>query len=171
MIPQIPTDNLYKFLALTGIVGLGATLFVLPLTLDNQLVEKTYETERQSARILGEIQWIENRMDLVERLLKEEKGESSDATDPDTTTDLFKNYIEYDNDDIKVMFIEAKEKVLSFDTLKAEQRILQSQIGYLTNQKKKLYTVKIIADSIFILMIIFGFWNWYRIQKLQDAKY
>jgi hypothetical protein len=74
-IPNLPTDNLYKFMALSG-------LLILILSISYPTYH-TLELEKQRMMISGEIEILKSETDLLERIVFERTKRQYKLTDPE----------------------------------------------------------------------------------------
>ena len=169
--PTPPTDNLYKFLALSG---LAITIFFTHFTYKNQSqndrtllnLEKEqsiYEIKKRSVQ--AEALTHKKLLDLLEKKVIETK--SSKAHDDDKIEVL------------KVYYNESKELRGKQELLKIKRRELEESSAVikrsineyllkLKETKEFLQTAKY-CSALGIIITIFGFKMWYsKVQKIQD---
>ena len=166
--PQIPTDSLYKFMALSGL-AIVLVFILFP-------GEKLLEIEKQSVGIQGDykiscLEFDESTKELKEVYARQEK----------ILAEYNRIISERDLSNATVKRVnELKEKV-DVDSKLAHQKLIQKEIAKIkTDTKlqemhangtyfKTTLNILAIGATIGSLMAVFGFYFWYiRVQVLQD---
>ncbi len=196
-IPNLPTDNLYKFIALSGII---ITLFcsIIPHIILNEIIDDidTIQTERgelefEIAKLEDRSDELEKDIDMVNSLLS--KYEYDDSTNrvvnlDDLNENLsdpeYRDYLQFkfDNeyDIFPVLKLHEKTKELSLEIKELHHGVLLK--SYQMNRKSELFKKRtkrinkiniswVLGQLVGIFMMILGFNLWYfRVQKLLDKK-
>lgn len=154
----IPTDNLYKFCALVGVVATFTIGFVLPYTLgeklNNNIIEAEYQKQIVEVRINSLTQFTDSVLDIVKNLENQKK-----------VKDGFSKY--YTEQDIRDLL----EKMWARNTECVE---LNAKLKSLNTQSRRLIQLyefyKFLMATAFPIMCIIAFWGFYRWKRLQDLQ-
>lgn len=161
---NLPTDNLYKFCSLTGIVLVLFALYV-PYLLSDQLYSKLTATILEEKRIQ-----IEARYLLAEiSRMKEATENFKSAKTPETIVRSGKIPIEITAAEYKEMVF-AQNKASRDLQLRAEETgSADEEITRLIRQLDFVYILAGLTLFAGVLLAIYGFHNWYhRVQQYQD---
>lgn len=163
MIPNAPTDNLYKFVTF---LGLALLMFCVWGLIDNErkIEESILLAELHSRQFANNTEALKRQSDaLIEKYSALEKRvkESHTPGDADVLIAQSKS-IEKEIDDIQ------KEiKLAEVDSLDLNKKVQNARIIFKSNLSQ-LYWLYC-GMAIGSMMTIFGFWSWYaRHQRYQD---
>lgn len=174
-IPKIPTDNLYKFKALSGIILIIASLFVF-IYLEKDKYESLIEIAKyselssiDSTQINDSIIYYEKLLDIKETAFKQKYKFHHDSLyieNPVLNSSMIKDIENIWNIKLKIQNLRSKSEFRNTE-LRIQNKIENiKEIFY-----KFSYVVLIILGGFGILLSIFGFRQWYvRTQKYFDKK-
>ena len=148
MIPNLPTDNLYKFCAITGLIIMGASLYfpIVPFT----------DVRKKRIEWQGAFDEAQRRMDNLtaayNQRLKElsDAGKTVDSPESVAERDRFLKLSDNETKAIYALFREAEKADIDINNLKL---LRYGAIGFFIPG---------------LGIAIYGFWNWRLIQLLQD---
>jgi len=156
---QPPTDNLYKFLAIFGLVMIGFSIYVPLQRLEafsrgSMYVEVAYEP------IIDKLVLIDDaaRADLECAISAAKKREKGQVTKPDPCE--------------KAPTARAAATVASAElvTLRAKAAKLELERNFLFQQYRQYFVMGIVVGCLGLCLCIAGFWLWYvRLQRFLDA--
>ena len=196
--PNLPTDNLYKFIALSGVL-LSITIIVLMYSTMGNLTDEVTKLETEVGELSFGISLSESRMNLITTKLKQLDKETTkkfginktlkDSTDFDKFIDSFHNpeqreyykFIVTYRDNIIPELKEYEklfERRIEIDKLNDDIKLKNHQLRRKNEiLKEKLNHIKLYAFLWFIglvvsaIMISVGFTFWYfRVQIFLDYK-
>jgi hypothetical protein len=166
--PQIPTDSLYKFMALSGLAIILAFILFPG--------QKLLEIEMQSIGIQGEykiscLEFDESTKELKVVSDRQEK----------ILAEYNRIIAEHDLSNATVKRVNDLKEKVDIDSKRAHEKLTQKQIAQLKTDTKlaelhangaffrTTLNILTIGTTIGIFMAIFGFYFWYtKIQALQD---
>lgn len=163
-IPNIPTDNLYKFQALSGVIIVLLSFYV---TIDriNEVRLKILESTEEAKIIGAKTSALSERIETLKNIIENTVHRQNDKH----TKDITKVEITYTNSEIKELFIEVYEKNLmhKIEQVKNESSIEKAK--YLHEESKRIFKMGVFASIIGFVMSITGFrWWYFRVQKPLD---
>jgi hypothetical protein len=140
-LPNPPTDNLYKFLAITGIIVL-VLAYLMPYILLKDLTTQMIEQ-------IGEANLLQIELNIVEReVTRLENNEMPTADDVTRIRTML--------DDIQRNDTKRKTKLMLIDDINQEFKVISKIANY--------------AKSIGFFLTIIGFALWYeKLQRHQDT--
>ena len=163
---HIPIDNLYKFIAISGLTILGIS-FVFPIM-------KVDENALKTKKLLGEVKILkletqnlskesENLLEDLNMLLeiiKEQKGKTSQIGKENYYKIILK----------KMDLGDEQMKKTSLIGIKAQEILNKNEINcYLINRINRYKFLSYFGIGIGTIMICSGFWLWYtKLQVYQD---
>jgi hypothetical protein len=159
----IPTDNLYKFCALTGAAGLFALLILLPQTLEKKWYESYYKTHRQIAAVEAEAKGVENLIGTLQEIV-------NNATESPQTNPKPRFQISYSNEDIKLMMQKTDEAIIKRDVLFAEAKVMAEELKTMGSQIDRARISAYLGIALCVGLIAWGLPKWNRVQLLLDAR-
>ncbi len=196
-IPNLPTDNLYKFLALFGLV-LFLFCNIYPTTKLNKVEEEVIKIKTEIGEIDLEIDFLEEEIDKYEEDIEEAEMTISEYQFSDTTAskinaeNLARNLQSKDYRDYLEFIYKYKDDIFPVHKLQREIQAKREKINQKRNKiKLRLYRsmrereivsqknsdiIKLawgwaIGSSIGFTMMFFGFRLWYKkVQKPIDEK-
>jgi hypothetical protein len=159
-IPIPPTDNLYKFAALSGTVIFILSIY-LPMEYINKLDARTEAYKMKLFALTAEIKLNEARVSKLESIGKNENKI--------TAKDKNKLNIVYTDSDIKELDRQIDELNMSITTKRLESNYYSTTLSEALERFKfdKIFIDAIAFSSIFIAFSGYYFW-YHRIQKYQD---
>jgi hypothetical protein len=141
MLPSIPTDNLYKFLALSGL-ALFLTSVSFPLALLNHNLEKADQLAQELAGISADIDFLKEDVAIAKA-----QGESAEEA-----TQRFRKSREL-----------RRESAVFGEKIKGLHR--------LNAQTRWLPLLSALGATAGLAIAVTGFWLWYhRLQRLLDMS-
>ncbi|MCG8016839.1 MAG: hypothetical protein JAY97_11535 [Candidatus Thiodiazotropha sp. 'RUGA'] len=166
MIPNLPTDNLYKFIALSGLIVMLFSIYILE-TKTSDLEDKVYATEIEQAQLTIEIKALQKKTvelnEIVNNTINEHNECSSQAID--------QMVVRYSDAEIKKMINDTEDATLQINLKVAEKKITLKRQTQLINQLRDLLFLGRIYIWFGFLVSIFGFTLWYyRVQRPLDTK-
>ena len=139
-LPALPTDNLYKFLALSGLV-LFVISFVFPRSLVDELELKTVETQTEVNLLVREVSALNKDVDVA-------------AAKPNLSDEALEKLSERRD--------QLNEKAIRLEGQKERQKTLLKQLRYAVD-------LSLFGSILGYLIAHVGFWLWYtRVQRLAD---
>jgi len=157
-LPNLPTDNLYKFIAISGLLLIFLST-VLPLWLIHNMELELIETEEERDFISYELEILNNEIKLLEK-----QEEFLQALSSNTKRDLTK----LNNKETKDIG-KAEQKTIDIRKELMKSKIKSEKLSYLVSEITKLKLVIFIGNFIGIMFTSYGFSLWYRrLQKYQD---
>ncbi len=196
-IPNLPTDNLYKFLALSGVV-IFLFFNIYPAHLLGEIKEEISTIETEKGELIFEVTALEKIQEEVEIDLEEAKSEISKYQYSDTlesiiiVEELKEQLRNPANRDYLEFIFKHKKDILPSLNLQEEIRAKTEKIKNTKNEillrlHKITRKLKLIEDKnteagksiwkwgagyfLGIMMMFFGFKLWYsRVQKPLDQK-
>ena len=115
----LPTDNLYRFAALMGLIGLFALVFVLPNTIARRFQEKHFKALREQAAFEAQSKGLDDMIrtlnQIIEAQAKPKAGEDNLPLD-------------YSQDEINGMMKELAERRMKAAILKSEIEVLVKEM-------------------------------------------
>lgn len=165
MLPNLPTDNLYKFISLSGVFVFCFGLYFTNIKIDD-LNERIYKEDLKIAEWTVNADWLKREIDEIERIqlnsIANQKGE-----------------FEYSESKLHLMVSDAEFKIRWADIKDKSQK---QQLELARIQEGRKYTNKLVSKVnryskagnwimiVSILISAFGFFLWYvRVQKPLDA--
>lgn len=160
-IPTLPTDNLYKFTALSGVVMIIVAIVIVYLTMTG-IDKQTQNTGFKQATIVAEIANLKGEVDFEKKYVDSLKHSW-------TSSDIKKSPQAYEK-----LLSEAKsetKKILAEDELMA---VKSAQLDYLAKQDryalKSEYFLIFFCLGVYLLGFIFSIWGFKRWYS-QHQKY
>jgi hypothetical protein len=146
-----PTDNLYKFLALSGLVAMLVAL-IYPLTMINKL-------EIESAEVFGDLKLSQAELARLELRVAALRAEDSSGQIEAGHRYLAETQLDEFSD---ALFDAQKAMILS--------QTRSHKLDVLFDNTKKWVNLAIILFAVGTVAMTFGFWKWYtKIQRFEDA--
>jgi FtsZ-binding cell division protein ZapB len=161
-IPTVPTDNLYKFLALSGLSGAVVLMVTFTIMIKDAAIK--------SAEITGGVDVLERKVKRAkeEVILLADEVEKLETKKVETKNDEIelKRYLE----NIDQKKIKLQEQALKYDDLNDELRQKLTTNDMSVSIIKSLRSVFSIFIIVFFIQSALGFILWYhKLQKYQDA--
>lgn len=181
--PIPPSDNLYKFTAIGGLILAVLSLYV-PQQLSTQHRLSTIEVNSELEKINkdGQVleQEFEGHMDNVnsmvqqaekareweaDRLKRGERFSQEAITERDKAIDLLISRLEYvDRETTRLLDRQRENRYQLHNTTSGKEKLT-----YLKLQLDKLFWTSVGTFFLGIIMMVYGFWNWYfKFQVYQD---
>ena len=162
---------------MAGLVGLGLTTFIFPLTLSEKISQKYFEARRQNAAIGAQVASNTDQIARIEQVIENWRSENNTEANSGKSSELVlegvttsKFYFSYSREEIKMMFHEIQDRMNKIQSLQAEKDILREEALQIEAKISFLKIVSFWTNLLFAVMVFWGFWNWYTIQKLADQK-
>ena len=196
-IPNLPTDNLYKFLALSGVV-ISLFFNIYPDYVLDEIREEVTKIETESGELKLEVLFLEEEQEELEKKISKANTEISRYQYSDTletviiVEELKKQLLGKENRDYLEFIFKYKNEILPAMKLKEEIRLADEKIysnlkiirlkSLQVNRKLEIMKEKnekakgsnwmwALGSGIGVFMMITGFRLWYtRVQKPLDQK-
>ena len=167
MFPTLPTDNLYKFLALSGIFLFGIGNYFV-LTEISKYKTMINEQNLAITELSIKSRWLLEQTDKLEQLV----GNSIAAQNgTDFREDTSKLLITYDNNELKAMRKMIEDKQLEY-RLEVARREHSIEIANKLSTQIKIYSLGLLLwNLVSAFTSYWGFQMWYkRVQKPLDLS-
>lgn len=170
-IPNLPTDNLYKFCAIAGLVILGLSLYV-PYQMLWQNIAAEIALRREIKEIYTEFDIIKKEKELDDLLIRLDQSTFKNE-ERDKNVNVHKDKKSDETLAIKKAIDNLRNEISEFKRVRLKQGELEYNFDSLKKSMHRvdeiLYYCKFLG-IIGILLTYFGFRNWYlKIQVYQDA--
>lgn len=155
-VPSIPTDNLYKFLAVTGLICALACLLYPPI-ITVSMARKAADVVAARALIDIQIRDVESQIDDLSSDVHEAKTKESDVSEAEIASL---------DGQLTILKEEARTLEKGLSSFERDGRIAQAEGEALSTQ------MDLIASAFVpsIVLALFGFLMWYlRVQRYADA--
>lgn len=160
---QLPTDSLYKFCALTGIILVLFSTFY-PFSLSRDLSTKLENFNYEYKVMEAELAYTTTLIDNIEKIISTEVQIQNNTYKKDSS----KLILMYSNSEIKEMYkqllILKKENYIS----KANLERIRENMKQFISDIKFIMNIGYIGITIGGILTFFGFKMWWKIQKKQD---
>lgn len=176
-LPTPPTDNLYKFISIFGLVLAVLGIFYVE-TKSLELNQEIYNLEREKSVFSIEKSKIERKRNYLKDKIDDFNRLADIKSKPIVNDSIIswtriisgsKNLITESNN-ISTLIEELREVELEFEKKQVEIDSKESIIELKTNQDEKIFDVIDILIPIGIILSFFGFVLWYdKSQKYQDV--
>ena len=154
---QPPTDNLYKFIAIAGIVMFAGPWFIV-LPEYRALQTRRYELDRQVAVLEEEVDYAKERIPRLEARIEQLLATDPRTPDVDELIALNRKELE-----------DLRTGVLAFYTKPVELRVTNEHLRALAGDTLILMWYGRMATTIGAVLMVTGFSLWYRrLQRYQD---
>jgi hypothetical protein len=158
----LPTDNLYRFAALMGLIGLFALVFVLPNTIARRFQEKHFKALREQAAFEAQSKGLDDMIRTLNQIIEAQaKPKASEDNLP----------LDYSQDEINGMMKELAERRMKAAILKSEIEVLVKEMEEIDRERQRFYIQLIVGRFVFTAMTIWGVLKWRRIQLLADERF
>ncbi len=151
-LPNLPTDNLYKFLAITGLILILISVIYPEM--------ETHEIDRMLKETKTELNILkreEEYLNLERRLLLEDNQAQTNTRSIQKSEDINRRRLELER---KLMEIE-KKRIQMFGQI--------DQITLLINRLRLIFRFSTVGLILGIILTIAGFYFWYiKVQRYQD---
>ena len=163
-VPQPPTDNLYKFMAIAGLALFAASMSV-PWHYAFNIKEELYKVMEAQEVLAVDLKHCTEKShgfsQIITNSILSKKGLFTNSTE--------KLQLTYSNDELKAMFVELEELRHSIDVKNASGKINFERIKDYTRRHRIFIWVITIGGALSGWLSIRGFRLWYvRIQIYQD---
>ena len=178
-----PTDNLYKFIAISGLIILGYAVYFNEASISDLRI-KTIEHETQKSILKVEIKTLEYNRSKIAETQKVDQNffdcmYSQKDTVPNNNEAIYHSCLSKHPTDTKKMVKRYYEvnKLLN-DYFFASQEIIkktiivdseEKKVNFLVSRLHKFTNILYLIVIVGLSLLIYGFYNWYyRVQKPQD---
>lgn len=163
-IPNIPTDNFYKFIALSGTIIVLVTLYT-SITKVSEVEDKLIEAEEIVKTIAVKIESLNRKVSFIDSII-----ENSDMKQNDK---IFKHVgkieLEYSPLEMKELLKEEQEALFLIKIEQVKSEANNKSIEHLHKRASSIFYVGIFIIIIGLLMANIGFTLWYvRVQRPLD---
>lgn len=164
-IPNLPTDNLYKFVALAGTI-IVIVCFYLPFKLTSDISYEIINLEEQREILEEKLRYLVNSSEELQESVSDLEAdvEHMDSNDTESVQEYNSKLLEMMTEQKKIISVTQKIKIerikLSFNTKRIERRSFESIVTS---------AFFIFFEIIGFVMAIYGFKFWYKyVQRYQD---
>jgi cell division protein FtsB len=163
-LPQFPTDNLYKFIALSGVA-----IIILSMYFPNMLALQYYEADAkldlEIHKAKAELDFSKKEVKTLEQIVDNYNfGKTEENSRLEGKLSLF-----YSREEIKKKYERLNELIKEADIKDAEIQKLQSHVKTLWTLHRRILYVSYASDFLGWLLAFFGFYLWYkRVQIYHD---
>ena len=166
IIPNLPTDNLYKFIALSGVLITILTIYTLQTRTDS-IFEKLYVIELENSKLEVTIEHNEVKIrrlnEIIDNSIKEKNGNIHVVNG--------KLLIRYSTEEVKELISDVENYKFQIKLGIAKSKADIKQIETLNNQLEKSFNWSIFIILIGTVLSVFGFRMWYiKVQKPLDNQ-
>lgn len=170
-IPNLPTDNLYKFMALLGIVIIVASYIALEAS-EARMNEQSVLTSQVSGKVAAETGLLRDQEEEIAMELKEMTSEAQPIIknpkpeDKPIAEQLIQALKEQRS---RIVELYKAHEEAQIDLADADAQLKRSNIA-ISNAEWAGYMFKMGTWAGYVLMVCgFGLW-WYKVQRHLDAK-
>lgn len=166
MLSYPPTDSLYKFSAIAGLIVIGCSLY-FPMKLSVELELETNEVSTSIAIAKAKNEHLSTKIAEVNEIIKN----SILVHQGGYIKDLDKLQLNYSPDEVKLKLGELKEMLLETKIIAATTVGLYERSKILYSQTKELITLAIVTFGTGLCLTVLGFLFWYiKIQVPLDHQ-
>ena len=159
----LPTDNLYKFCALTGVL-LAAFCAYIAWTKSDDLVRRANDLQLAQEKVVIETEYLSAKIKRVEdaienfksQLTEEQSRKSGKVPIPITSAE-FRAHVDQLRDLLRDVQIKDAEKAA-----------LKREVNQASGRLHLILWFGWLGSIVGVVMGIYGFSNWYAVQRLQD---
>jgi hypothetical protein len=163
-VPQPPTDSLYKFLALSGVVILALSLY-FPDELASQIQQKESEYRTRIAVTMVRVDHAKRRVTEIAQYIDDAMARQKGTYQPDSD----KLELAFSNTDLKNLLDRQSTTVEDLQVSIEESKGLQNQIAELKSRATFLRRLGVVGCVVGGIIALVGFILWYlRIQRFDD---
>jgi hypothetical protein len=163
MIPNLPTDNLYKFVALSGLVLTGAACY-FTYSMSGQLNDKHYQYVSAFVATQEKMKLANSNVEMLNSAIKNTIDAQNGKAVPDGQL-----AIEIPPKEFKELEIEARRVGSELAIENAMHDIEDQRIQELESELKFVKWAGLFATIVGVAMSSIGFFVWYRkVQKPMD---
>ncbi len=160
-IPKLPTDNLYKFIAMSGLITLIIS-FLYPLYFEHEFVLKVLQNTTEATKARVELDHLTEDLNSLIRELA--------SLDKDFKRGKLKEYV-IRVEQMAITEKEVKEKGRQIAIKNAEIQGKAEAIDYLKASTEMIKNYSIGFKIIGLSLAVFGFYLWYvKLQRYQDKQ-
>ena len=196
-IPNLPTDNLYKFLSLSGLIFFLFCI-VYPEYLNKQLttlinengtnigiLKIKYEQLNKKMKILAKaVKTVENNLKKYKHKKNEEEVFDIEKVKKDLHNKEHRNYLKFlfqyedkifpefkENEACQKQLLELEELNYQFEIISFKLKHKNQISKELLTELKTVYWLSLLGRIIGLFVTVIGFYFWYnKVQKLLDKK-
>lgn len=155
-IPNIPTDNLYKFIALSGIIIVLLSIYI-PKVKIAEVTDKIIDAKESKLILVVKVNNLESQVDRFKDKFGPSIKENKENNKELKVENLYGELDELND----VLFLLKIERI--------KQKAITERIEVLENRSVEIFRWSIITLFNGLVMAFFGFWLWYsKVQKLHD---
>lgn len=164
-IPNLPTDNLYKFLSLAGIVVVIMAVY-FTVTKVSEVSDKIMDVQEGQDIVSENIKSLERLVELLEKIVDNSIAELKGERKKDDK----KLELVYSESEIKNLMSEIRDSLAKIGVEKVRVEANTKRLTELHERSKKISHWGVFFIAIGMIMANFGFYLWYtRVQKPLDC--
>lgn len=179
---NLPTDSLYKFCALSGILILLISVY-FPIKMDETIMSKIFETTKKQKQLQIETKYLSEILNSIKNGTKDigsvvqqvedaiEKSEKKEKPDSNESIKIYEKHMKTRKmlEESRKNIEESRNILKSLELNAVETEIAKDKLVRLHKQFKIVWRIGIAGGAIGILLAFYGFLSWYfRIQVYQD---
>jgi hypothetical protein len=164
--PNPPTDNIYKFCALTGTIIFLLSLYI-PLKARYDIFEKLEAVELKTKISEIERQYWKDKATTLETITKNAMAEQNGIK----FVDKNKLAIRYTESEVKQMTNDLAESLRNIEIKDAEAGSAMAEVKRLNSAANLLFYLSFLTIITGLSLGIYGYLSWYfKIQKYEDKR-
>ena len=170
-LPEPPTDNLYKFMAIAGLVMFAASI-IIPYHWLDATEDQLANTQEQFEVLNTEKQSFQRKLDIVSEIISNsilsQKGKFTESPD--------KLHLTYSNDELKALTTETLDIYATWQVNVDHANAADRRLSYLIQRTKLIGRMAWLFMILSAIITTLGFSLWYvRIQihidrTIQNSK-
>ena len=162
---NLPTDNLYKFLALSGLVVIGYSNYYFKKS-ENELSQNVYVLKTEIDEHAIRVEALKDTGKRFRELLDNTIADQSGTYERDPK----KLELEYTDDEIKEIQNKIRESLMESQIQTSKYKNSNNRLLKLQQELEWLRVLYKIATAAGFILTVIGFRLWYtRVQKPQDS--
>ncbi|KXZ36279.1 hypothetical protein A0H77_13355 [Vibrio alginolyticus] len=167
MIPNLPTDNLYKFLALSGVLLFCFGQYFVHSQISD-LEEKSNKMQLSSVELEIKLEWLIDEINTLQEIqdntIAEQKGELKDEPS--------KMLITYSIQEYKALSETLNDKRLESKLETARLKHSAKYVAKLLDSVTRYNNILWVWSAVSLMLAIYGFTMWYlKVQKPLDKSF
>jgi len=164
-LPNLPTDNLYKFLALAGTVIVILSVYFVETKLA-EVNDRILDTEEEQSLITERLELLQHKVKEFEQIVDSAIARQADNWRRDTN----KVHLRYSESEIKALNREVRDSLAQIALENVKFRANLKRLSQLHERSKEVVYWGIFFVVNGFLLGLIGFYFWYRnVQKPLDS--
>lgn len=174
-ITSLPTDSLYKFMALAGLlIVLSSVIFIEYL--HEKMKSHTFSLRKRLAVHTVKMKWFSNELgkqaDKIQRIKNQLNAPKSDkGAYKESAEKSIEPEVVCEITALEIASNEHREKTIQFESITEEMKVETEELMELRNQLSKLRKIRALVLIIGLAVTVTGFYLWYvKIQQYSDLE-